>query len=144
MYTNTLNFALGEDIEALRDMVRRFAQEKIAPLAAEIDRSNQFPPQLWAELGALGLLGITADPDHGGSGMGYLAQVVAVEEISPRLRLGRPLLRRPFQSLRQPDQPLGHGGAEGAISARPVLGRQGRRARHVGFGLGLRRRLDAA
>jgi isovaleryl-CoA dehydrogenase len=82
MYTHTLNFVLGEDIEALRDLVRRFAQDKIAPLAAEIDRSNEFPPQLWPELGALGLLGITADPNHGGSGMGYLAQVVAVEEIS--------------------------------------------------------------
>src|SRR6188768_1851385 len=82
MYTHTLNFALGEDIEALRDMVRRFAQEKIAPIAAEIDRSNQFPAHLWKELGALGLLGITADPDFGGSGMGYLAHVIAVEEIS--------------------------------------------------------------
>ena len=82
MYTHTLNFALGEDIEALRDMVRRFAQDRIAPLAQEIDRSNEFPPQLWPELGGLGLLGITADPNHGGSGMGYLAQVVAVEEIS--------------------------------------------------------------
>ena len=82
MYTHTLNFALGEDIEALRDMVRRFAQDKIAPLAADIDRSNEFPAHLWKELGALGLLGITADPDHGGSGMGYLAQVIAVEEIS--------------------------------------------------------------
>lgn len=82
MYTHSLNFGLGEDIEALRDMVRRFAQERIAPLAADIDSSNEFPPQLWKELGDLGLLGITADPDHGGSGMGYLAQVVAIEEIS--------------------------------------------------------------
>jgi isovaleryl-CoA dehydrogenase len=82
MYTNTLNFALGEDVEALRDMVRRFAQDRIAPRAAEIDRSNEFPAELWPELGALGLLGITADPNHGGSGLGYLAQVVAVEEIS--------------------------------------------------------------
>ncbi|MGO4831469.1 isovaleryl-CoA dehydrogenase [Rhizobiaceae sp. 2RAB30] len=82
MYTHSLNFGLGEDIEALRDMVRRFAQERIAPLAADIDSSNEFPPQLWKELGDVGLLGITADPDHGGSGMGYLAQVVAIEEIS--------------------------------------------------------------
>ncbi|MDH6230029.1 isovaleryl-CoA dehydrogenase [Mesorhizobium soli] len=82
MYTHTLDFGHGEDIDALRDMVRRFSQEKIAPLAAEIDRSNQFPAHLWAELGALGLLGITADPDFGGSGMGYLAHVVAMEEIS--------------------------------------------------------------
>ncbi|RJT33513.1 isovaleryl-CoA dehydrogenase [Mesorhizobium waimense] len=82
MYTNTLSFGLDEDIEALRDLVRRFAQDRIAPIAAEIDRSNEFPAHLWAELGALGLLGITADPDFGGTGMGYLAHVVAVEEIS--------------------------------------------------------------
>lgn len=82
MYTHTLNFGLDEDIEALRDLVRRFAQEKIAPIAAGIDRSNEFPAHLWVELGGLGLLGITADPDFGGSGMGYLAHVVAMEEIS--------------------------------------------------------------
>jgi len=82
MYTHTLDFGQGEDIDALRDLVRRFAQEQIAPLAAEIDRSNQFPAHLWAEFGALGLLGITANPDFGGSGMGYLAHVVAMEEIS--------------------------------------------------------------
>ncbi|MDG4876352.1 isovaleryl-CoA dehydrogenase [Mesorhizobium sp. WSM4935] len=82
MYTNTLSFGLDPDIEALRDTVRRFAQDRIAPIAAEIDRSNEFPAHLWAELGALGLLGITADPDFGGSGMNYLAHVVAMEEIS--------------------------------------------------------------
>ncbi|RVD57133.1 isovaleryl-CoA dehydrogenase [Mesorhizobium sp. M2D.F.Ca.ET.185.01.1.1] len=82
MYTNTLNFGLDSDIEALRDTVRRFAQDRIAPIAAEIDRCNEFPAHLWSELGALGLLGITADPDFGGSGMGYLAHVVAMEEIS--------------------------------------------------------------
>ena len=82
MYTYTLNFGLDEDIEALRDLVRRFAQDKIAPIAAEIDRSNEFPAHLWAELGGLGLLGITADPEFGGTGMGYLAHVVAMEEIS--------------------------------------------------------------
>ena len=82
MYLNTLDFGQGEEIDGLRDMVRRFAQERIAPLAADIDRSNQFPAHLWKELGALGLLGVTADPDFGGSGMGYLAHVVAMEEIS--------------------------------------------------------------
>ncbi|HEY5817068.1 MAG TPA: isovaleryl-CoA dehydrogenase [Mesorhizobium sp.] len=82
MYTNGLNFPLGDDVEALRDMVRRFAQERIAPLAEETDRKNEFPAHLWKELGELGLLGITADPDFGGSGMGYLAHVVAMEEIS--------------------------------------------------------------
>jgi isovaleryl-CoA dehydrogenase len=82
MYDRTLNFGLGEDINSLRDLVRRFAQDRIAPVAAEIDRENVFPAHLWAELGALGVLGITADPDFGGSGMGYLAHVVAMEEIS--------------------------------------------------------------
>ncbi|TGQ66779.1 isovaleryl-CoA dehydrogenase [Mesorhizobium sp. M00.F.Ca.ET.186.01.1.1] len=82
MYTNTLSFGHDEDIEALRDMVRRFAQDRIAPIAAGIDRDNEFPAHLWRELGSLGLLGITADPDFGGSGMGYLAHVIAVEEIS--------------------------------------------------------------
>jgi isovaleryl-CoA dehydrogenase len=82
LYDNTIDFGLGEEIDALRETVRRFARERIAPQAAEIDRSNQFPMGLWKELGELGLLGITADPDHGGSGMGYLAHVVAMEEIS--------------------------------------------------------------
>ncbi|MCO5071829.1 MAG: isovaleryl-CoA dehydrogenase [Rhizobiaceae bacterium] len=82
MYQNSINFGLGEDIEALRDLVRRFAQDRIAPQAAEIDRSNAFPEGLWSELGELGLLGMTADPEYGGSGLGYLAHVVAMEEIS--------------------------------------------------------------
>ncbi|TKT81278.1 isovaleryl-CoA dehydrogenase [Aquamicrobium sp. LC103] len=82
MYVHTMNFGLGEDVDALRETVRRFAKERIAPLAAEIDRSNEFPAHLWKEMGELGLLGMTADPDHGGTGMGYLAHVVAMEEIS--------------------------------------------------------------
>ncbi|QPC87255.1 isovaleryl-CoA dehydrogenase [Mesorhizobium sp. NBSH29] len=82
MYTQSMHFALGEDIEALRDMVRRFASDKIAPLAAEIDQSNEFPAHLWQEMGALGLLGMTADPEFGGTGMGYVAHAVAMEEIS--------------------------------------------------------------
>jgi len=82
MYTNALDFGLGEEIDALRDMVRRFAQDRIAPQAGEIDRSNEFPMDLWPQMGELGLLGVTADPEHGGSGMSYLAHVVAMEEIS--------------------------------------------------------------
>ncbi|MBO6725696.1 MAG: isovaleryl-CoA dehydrogenase [Rhizobiaceae bacterium] len=82
MYLNALNFGLGEDIDALRDMVRRFAADEIASRAAGIDQENTFPADLWEKLGALGLLGVTADPDFGGSGMGYLAHVVAMEEIS--------------------------------------------------------------
>ncbi len=82
MYTGSMNFGLGEDIDALREMTHRFAQEKVAPLAADIDESNEFPAHLWQEMGALGLLGMTVDPDYGGSGLGYLAHVVAMEEIS--------------------------------------------------------------
>ncbi len=82
MFTTGMTFGLGEEIDLLRDTVHRFAQEKIAPQAAEIDSSNQFPMDLWTELGSLGLLGMTADPDFGGTGMGYLAHTVAMEEIS--------------------------------------------------------------
>ncbi|MGI9436196.1 MAG: isovaleryl-CoA dehydrogenase [Geminicoccaceae bacterium] len=82
MFTAGMNFALGEEIEALRDMVQRWAAEKLAPRAAEIDATNEFAADLWPELGELGLLGVTADPDFGGSGMSYLAHVVAMEEIS--------------------------------------------------------------
>src|ERR1700746_2135300 len=77
-----LDFGLGSDIEMLRDTVRDFAQEKIAPRADEIDRSNSFPRDLWPQLGALGLLGITVEEEWGGSGLGYLAHCVAMEEIS--------------------------------------------------------------
>ncbi|MGB3812117.1 MAG: isovaleryl-CoA dehydrogenase [Shinella sp.] len=77
-----MNFGLGEDIAALRDSVRRFAADRIAPQAAEIDRSNNFPMPLWRELGDLGMLGITAPEGYGGAGLGYLAHCVAMEEIS--------------------------------------------------------------
>jgi len=82
MFDRSMNFALGEEIDALRDMVRRFAQERIAPRAAEIDASNEFPMELWREMGELGLLGITVEEELGGSGMGYVAHCVAIEEIS--------------------------------------------------------------
>jgi isovaleryl-CoA dehydrogenase len=82
MFNQTIDFGLGEDIGALRDMVRRFAQDEIAPRAAEIDASNEFPSDLWEKLGALGLHGITVPEEYGGSDMGYLAHAVAIEEIS--------------------------------------------------------------
>ncbi len=78
----SLNFDLGETIDMLRDAVQDFAQAEIAPLAAEIDRSNEFPNELWPKLGDMGLLGITVPEAYGGAGMGYLAHIVAMEEIS--------------------------------------------------------------
>ncbi|HUA52605.1 MAG TPA: isovaleryl-CoA dehydrogenase [Candidatus Sulfotelmatobacter sp.] len=78
----SLNFDLGEHADMLRDTVRSFADDKIAPRAAEIDRTNQFPRDLWPEMGALGLLGLTVEEEFGGAGMGYLEHCVAMEEVS--------------------------------------------------------------
>jgi len=77
-----LDFGLGPEIDLLRDAVRSFCDKEIAPRASEIDRENAFPAELWRKLGDLGLLGITVEEEYGGSGMGYLAHVVAMEEIS--------------------------------------------------------------
>jgi isovaleryl-CoA dehydrogenase len=79
---STLNYDLGEDIDMLSDTVARFAAEEIAPRAAEIDSSNEFPMDLWTKFGDLGLLGVTIPEAFGGSNMGYLAHVIAMEEIS--------------------------------------------------------------
>src|SRR6478735_5187391 len=76
------NFDLGETADAIRDTVHAFAQEKIAPRAEEIDRTNQFPRDLWPEMGALGLHGITVEEEYGGTGLGYLEHCIAVEEVS--------------------------------------------------------------
>ncbi|WP_375551821.1 isovaleryl-CoA dehydrogenase [Rhodophyticola porphyridii] len=82
MFMASMTFDLGEDVNALRDMVHRWAQERIRPIAADIDASNEFPADLWQEMGQLGLLGITVEEEFGGAGMGYLAHVIAVEEIA--------------------------------------------------------------
>lgn len=76
------NFDLGETADAIRDTVHAFAQEKIAPRAEEIDKTNQFPRDLWPEMGALGLHGITVPEEYGGAGLGYLEHCVAIEEVS--------------------------------------------------------------
>jgi isovaleryl-CoA dehydrogenase len=76
------DFGLGEEVDMLRDAVQEFAGDRIAPLAEDIDRDNRFPRELWPELGAMGLLGITVEEELGGAGLGYLAHVVAMEEIS--------------------------------------------------------------
>lgn len=78
----TLNFDLGETVDMIRDTVRSFTADKIAPRAAEIDSTNEFPRDLWPQLGELGLLGLTVEEEEGGSGLGYLAHTVAMEEIS--------------------------------------------------------------
>jgi isovaleryl-CoA dehydrogenase len=82
MFTAAMTFDLGDEVAALREMVHRWAQERVKPLAAGIDRTNAFPHALWREMGDLGLLGITVEEEYGGAGMGYLAHAVAVEEIA--------------------------------------------------------------
>ncbi|MFP4328661.1 MAG: isovaleryl-CoA dehydrogenase [Paracoccaceae bacterium] len=82
MFNAVMSFDLGEDVHALRETVHRWAQDRIKPMAAQIDRDNIFPHHLWREMGELGLLGLTVPEDLGGTGMGYLAHVVAVEEIA--------------------------------------------------------------
>ena len=77
-----LAFDLGETIDMLRDSVQQFADDEIAPRAADIDRDNVFPADLWKKLGALGLHGMTVKEEYGGSDLGYLAHIVAMEEVS--------------------------------------------------------------
>ncbi|MBQ0715785.1 MAG: isovaleryl-CoA dehydrogenase [Sulfitobacter litoralis] len=82
MFNTTMKFDLGDDVNEMRDMVHRWAQERVKPMAADIDAKNEFPPELWEEMGSLGLLGMTVEEEFGGSGMGYVAHTVAVEEIA--------------------------------------------------------------
>lgn len=82
MFNASMKFDLGDDVNDLRDMVHRWAQERVKPMAASIDLKNEFPAELWEEMGSLGLLGMTVDEEFGGTGMGYLAHTVAVEEIA--------------------------------------------------------------
>src|SRR5260370_25578006 len=84
-----LNFDLGETADAIRETVHAFSQNEIAPRAAEIDRSNQFPRDLWPKIGALGLHGITVEEEYGGARLRYLEHCIAVEEISRASGRGR-------------------------------------------------------
>ncbi len=82
MFDASMRFDLGDDMDALRDGVQRWAQERVRPMAVEIDRSNAFPSELWREMGELGILGVTVEEEFGGAGLGYLAHVIVVEEIA--------------------------------------------------------------
>lgn len=82
MYDKTLNFGFNQDLNQLKDTVYKFAQNEIAPLAKEVDENNEFPNFLWEKFGELGLLGITADVDYGGTGLNYLSHCIVMEEIS--------------------------------------------------------------
>ena len=78
----SLDFGLGETADMMRDSVRNFAESMIVPLASETDKNNEFPMQLWLQMGELGVLGITVEEEYGGAGMGYLEHCIAMEEIS--------------------------------------------------------------
>ena len=82
MFNDSMKFDLGEDISALRDIVQKWAQDRLSPIAVDIDRDNKFPSELWKEMGQLGFLGVTVDPEFGGAGMSYLAHVIVIEEIA--------------------------------------------------------------
>ncbi len=82
MFSHSMQFDLGEDVNSLREMVHRWAQDRVRPMAQDIDAKNAFPPELWPEMGELGLLGVTVEEEFGGAGMSYLAHTVAVEEVA--------------------------------------------------------------
>lgn len=82
MFMASMSFDLGEEVNALKDAVHKYAQDKIKPLAASVDADNQFPAHLWAEMGELGLLGVTVPEEYGGSAMSYLAHTASIEEIA--------------------------------------------------------------
>ena len=138
------DFGLGAELEEIRQQVRRFAAAEIAPRAAEIDLSNQFPRDLWPKLGEQGLLGITVPERFGGAGLGYLAHVVVDGGNLARFGRRGPLLWRAFEPVREPAAPERQRRAVRALSAEARQRRARRRARHVRARRGLGRRLHAA
>ena len=105
MFDSSFNFDLDETLVALRDSVRHFAQKEIAPIAAEVDQSNQFPLEMWKKLGDLGVLGVTVSEEYGGANMGYLAHTLVMEEISRASASIGLSYGAPLQPVRQPDLP---------------------------------------
>ncbi len=116
-------FDLGEDIEMLRASVRSWAQAESGAARAEIDRSDQFPMDAWKKMGDLGVLGITVAEEYGGANMGYLAHMIAMEEIIARVGVGRPVLWCALQPVREPDPPQRLGRPEGQLPAQAGVGR---------------------
>ena len=139
-----LDFGLGETADAIRHTTQRFAADRIAPMAAEIDASNVFPRDLWPEMGALGLHGITVEEAWGGLGLGYLEHVVAMEEVSRASASVGLSYGAHSNPLREPSPQVGHGGAEDPLSAEAYLRRACGIAGHERGGGGLGRDLDEA
>ena len=139
-----LDLDLGESLTLLRETVQRFAADEIKPRAASIDRDNEFPMDLWRKMGDLGLLGITVGEGYGGSDMGYLAQVIAIEEISRASASVGAELRRALESLRESNLPQRHRGPETKVPAKTLCWRPRWRPGHVRARVWVRRRQHAA
>ena len=135
-----LDFGLGETLDMLRETVQSFAAGEIAPRAAEIDRNNEFPMDLWRKLGDLGLLGVTVEEEYGGAGDGLSRPHRRHGGDQPGLGRGGPFLRRAFQPVREPDPPQRQRSPEAQVSAQADLGRARGRARDERAQLGFGRR----
>ena len=117
-----VQFMLGEDIEMLRDAVATFAAKEITPRAAEVDRTDQFPMDLWKKFGDLGVLGMTVAEEYGGANMGYRAHGRDGRDLA-RIGIDRPVVRRALEPVREPDPPQRHGSAKAEIPAEARVGR---------------------
>jgi hypothetical protein len=122
VFTASMRFDLGEDVEALQEMVHRWAQERVKPMAAKIDRDNVFPHELWREMGDLGLLGITVEEEYGGARHGLPRACDRGRGDRAGLGLGEPELRGAFEPLREPDQAERHARAAAKYLPKLVSG----------------------